>query len=222
MKCSQLREESITVSLLGAKVVSWDKWAPVAAAREGEEDDPANHVEPVDEKAIRVLVEWLLHAVVGLVHKLDPGVVIYEFVVILELTRQILPCVAKSPVYSNEVPSDDATGVASTSKVLDAVRKVGRGQVDETEGRGEGARWDTVTETPDEPDVEVVAHSIDICSLVIVSGFPRTIETLIAIFVYGINGFSPWIVPAPLIQVVWKWDLGCNETHYVEAARDSD
>ncbi len=108
-KRSQLREESITVSLLGAEVVSRDERAPVAAASEGEEDDPANHVEPVDELAIRVLVQWLLHAVVTLFHKLDPRVVVYEFKVILKLTRNELPCVAESPVYSNKVPSDEAT-----------------------------------------------------------------------------------------------------------------
>ncbi len=77
-------------------------------------------------------------------------------------------------------------------------------------------------EPPDKPDVEIVAYRIDICRLVIVAGLPRTIETLIAIFVDSINGFSSWVVPAILIQVVREGDLGCNEAHYVKAASDSD
>ncbi len=75
-KCSKLREESVTVFLLGSEVVGRDDWAPVAAASEGGEDDPANHVEPVHEIAIRELIQWLLLAVVRLADKLDPGVVL--------------------------------------------------------------------------------------------------------------------------------------------------
>ncbi len=101
------------------------------------------------------------------------------------------------------------------------MRKVWRGQVNNTEGHWEGTRGDTVDESPNEPELEVTAYSIDICRLVIVAGLPRTIETLIAIFVNGIDGFTSRIVPSPLVQVVGKGDLGYDETHYVEAASNS-